>query len=149
MTTLDCQARLRGLGLALHSYHDARGSFPPALADDSHRYLSWMGRILPYVEQDAAALRIDAAYTASPWPWANPPHPTDRVVRAYTCPADARTAVPATPPSLLVYQGPGSITPVQLTVALTSYLGVSGTDLRSRDGVLYANSRVRLADITD
>ena len=40
--------------------------------------------------------------------------------------------------------------PVQLTVALTSYLGVSGTDLGSRDGVLYAERRVlRLTDITD
>ena len=33
--------------------------------------------------------------------------------------------------------------------ALTSYLGVEGTNQRSRDGVLYLNSSVRFAEITD
>ena len=44
---------------------------------------------------------------------------------------------------------PATVTTSNLSVALTSYLGVSGTDLYRRDGVLYANSRVRLGDITD
>ncbi len=34
-------------------------------------------------------------------------------------------------------------------VALTSYLGVEGTDRRRRDGVLYRNSRVQISHVTD
>ena len=34
-------------------------------------------------------------------------------------------------------------------VALTSYVGVAGTDYRRRDGVLFADSHIRIADITD
>jgi hypothetical protein len=34
-------------------------------------------------------------------------------------------------------------------IALTSYLGVEGQDLYSRDGVLFQDSAIRFADITD
>lgn len=34
-------------------------------------------------------------------------------------------------------------------VALTSYLGVSGLDYSAKDGVLYQDSRVRIADVLD
>ena len=34
-------------------------------------------------------------------------------------------------------------------MALTSYLGVSGTDLTTLDGILFRDSSVRIADITD
>jgi prepilin-type processing-associated H-X9-DG protein len=37
----------------------------------------------------------------------------------------------------------------QLTVALTDYLGVLGTDMRTRNGVLYINSAVKFTDIAD
>src|SRR5262249_53492282 len=36
-----------------------------------------------------------------------------------------------------------------VSVALTSYLGVSGTNLHARDGVLYVDVRLRLTDIKD
>src|SRR5437867_1255968 len=34
-------------------------------------------------------------------------------------------------------------------VAFTSYLGVSGKDSSTRDGILFQNSRTRLTDVTD
>jgi prepilin-type processing-associated H-X9-DG protein len=37
----------------------------------------------------------------------------------------------------------------RITVALTSYLGVSGTNLVSRDGLLFLDSRIRIADVVD
>ncbi len=36
-----------------------------------------------------------------------------------------------------------------MNVALTSYLGVSGKDLTTNDGILFRDSQLRLADVTD
>jgi prepilin-type processing-associated H-X9-DG protein len=148
---LQCGNNLKQIGLALHHYHDQEGALPPALSTQSYRYLSWMGRLLPYAEQDARWQEVAANYRASPRPWFNPPHRTDAVVPLYTCPSDPRVRTPATvtvqiaPPSA----GSGPVRSVSLSVGLTSYLGVEGVDLNSRDGVLFANSSTRLADITD
>jgi prepilin-type processing-associated H-X9-DG protein len=38
---------------------------------------------------------------------------------------------------------------IAVNVALTSYLGVEGLDLFAKDGVLYLDSQIRLANITD
>jgi prepilin-type N-terminal cleavage/methylation domain-containing protein len=51
-----CANNLKQIGLALQMYHDAQGSFPPALDDAwppyAYSWISWMGRILPDVEQE-------------------------------------------------------------------------------------------------
>jgi prepilin-type processing-associated H-X9-DG protein len=48
------QNNLKQIGLALHSYHDAHGKFPPASICDKKGkpLLSWRVTILPYIEQD-------------------------------------------------------------------------------------------------
>jgi hypothetical protein len=45
---------LKQIGLAMHNYHDATGSFPPASLVDKKgkKLLSWRVLILPYIEQD-------------------------------------------------------------------------------------------------
>jgi hypothetical protein len=45
---------LKQIGLAMHNYHDAHGSFPPAAICDKKGkpLLSWRVAILPYIEQD-------------------------------------------------------------------------------------------------
>jgi prepilin-type processing-associated H-X9-DG protein len=59
-------------------------------------------------------------------------------VPVFGCPADSRAAVAQVSPA----DG--------LTVGLTSYLGVCGTDcLGARGGLLFTNSAVRFADVTD
>src|SRR6266568_2206191 len=68
----------------------------------------------------------------------DPPHVNfKQVVPAFACPADARA------------QSTAFCVSRNLTVAFTSYLEVEGTDLRKRDGVLFVDSRVRLAEILD
>src|SRR5262249_31667482 len=57
-------------------------------------------------------------------------------VKLFGCPADGRLGTPQP-------------TYGDLRVALTSYLGVLGTDFRTSDGVLYWGSRTRLTDIRD
>ncbi len=46
---------LKQLALAMHSYHDTYGSFPPAAICDKKgkKLLSWRVAILPFIEQDA------------------------------------------------------------------------------------------------
>jgi prepilin-type N-terminal cleavage/methylation domain-containing protein/prepilin-type processing-associated H-X9-DG protein len=139
-----CQNQLRQLGHACLLYHDQHGSLPRGFnsgaspARDPHLYQSWHAKILPYLEQEALARSIDQAYRLDPVPFHNPPHvhfPTP--VRVFGCLSDPRTA------------GPQWDAVVQKYVSLTSYLGVSGTDYASRDGVLFMDSNTRMADVTD
>jgi prepilin-type N-terminal cleavage/methylation domain-containing protein/prepilin-type processing-associated H-X9-DG protein len=139
-----CTNALKQIGLGLHSYHDVTGAFPPAIGEglprDRFPEVSWLARILPYVEQPALYADMQAAFQQVPWPWANPPHRgLGTVVPLYRCPSDDRQ-----------YQAT-FVTEfsAKYLVAFTGYLGVNGRNLRSYDGVLYWNSRVTLLDITD
>jgi len=138
---LSCQNNLKQIGLALHHYHDAQGAFPPGVSHggptDPYPDLGWEGRLLPYIEQDALWAQAQQAFQQDRQFWDNPPHMGfGTVVRLYACPSDPRVLSVQT-------------AKVIFHVGLTSYLGVEGTDLNRRDGVLFLNSRIRLADITD
>jgi prepilin-type processing-associated H-X9-DG protein/prepilin-type N-terminal cleavage/methylation domain-containing protein len=148
---LRCANNLRQIGLACHHYHDQAGALPPALSRHSYRYLSWMGRLLPYTEEEARWQEVTASYRVSPRPWFNPPHRTDAVLPLFTCPSDPRVRDPATVTVQIAPPSPGSAAAqsLSLSVGLTSYLGVEGADLNARDGVLFADSSTRLGDITD
>jgi prepilin-type N-terminal cleavage/methylation domain-containing protein/prepilin-type processing-associated H-X9-DG protein len=145
---LYCTNSLKQIGLALHNYHDTYKVFPPAIKEtypkpDRLQWISWLTRILPYMEQQALYDNMEEAYKLqgnNPNPFLDPPHQgLATVLTSYRCPADARQ-----------YQATYVTAEGQnLTVAFTGYLGVSGTNLRAYDGVLYWNSKVRLADIKD
>jgi len=52
-----CLNNLKQIGLALHSYHDANGGFPPAVTSDlpagaGSLFVSWIPYIFPYIEQE-------------------------------------------------------------------------------------------------
>jgi prepilin-type processing-associated H-X9-DG protein len=80
---------LKQIGVALHSYHDAYGCFPPAyLADRNGRPMhSWRVLILPWLEQKAiyGRYRFD-----EPWDGPNNRRLHDLVVSAYVCPSHPR-----------------------------------------------------------
>ena len=104
----------------------------------SFRYSGWALSLLPYVEQSPLYASSANAYARSPSPFVNPPHTgLATVVRVFTCPDDGRTHTPQV----------SEVT--NTTVALTSYLGVSGKSTAAQDGILYGDSRIRLTDITD
>ena len=141
---VQCHNNLKQIGLALHNFHDTENAFPPAIAEgfgppDPRQWLGWMARILRFVEQDNLYRNMEAAFASqggNPNPFLNPPHLGFSLVQAiYKCPLDGRQ-----------YQASYAD---GFTVAFTGYLGVSGTNLRSNDGILYWNSHTRFADVTD
>ncbi len=136
-----CANNLRQIGLALHHYHDSHSFLPPGLRTDEpsepYPWLSWNSRLLPYLEQDNLWRQTQQAFAQRRWFQDNPPHVGfDMVMPAYVCPADSKASDVG-----IVHE--------KLRVAYTSYLGVSGTNQWRKDGVLYLESRTRLADITD
>jgi prepilin-type N-terminal cleavage/methylation domain-containing protein/prepilin-type processing-associated H-X9-DG protein len=152
-----CVNHLKQVGLALHGYHDLNGSLPPSLREATptqpnvdYPSISWLVRILPFVEQAAMyktmqdAFASQAANHISPYPWDNPPHVgLATVMPIYKCPSDGREyTAEYVPPSV-------DSSPTGLTVAFTAYLAVNGRNLRTDDGVIYWNSQVKLLDITD
>lgn len=135
-----CADHLRQIGMALHHYHDVQGVFPSGVSykqgKDPQPFMSWQTRLLPFLEQQAAWDQAVKAFEKDKRFLHVPPHVLfATVMPAFTCPSDGRTLVP------------GQIGPI--TAGLTSFLGVEGTDQLSQDGLLYLDSRTRLADVTD
>ncbi|MCI0376158.1 MAG: DUF1559 domain-containing protein [Gemmataceae bacterium] len=131
------------MGLALHGFHDTYKYFPPAHsaptyyaslppppAKDSNWFISWMARILPHIEQDNVHRLVN--YKAWPW-WQHPVNETS--IKIYICPSDTRGEI-------ILQYGPDK-------VALTDYLGVSGTDQLAFNGILHVNGRVKMTGISD
>jgi prepilin-type processing-associated H-X9-DG protein len=136
----ECTNHLRQIGLALHQYHGAYRCFPAGVSyhdgKDPNPHLSWLARILPYVEQEELWRLTQQAFQQDRDFANNPPHVAfDHVIPLFTCPADSRTD------SAQDSRG--------YHAALTSYLGCSGQNLNSRDGVLFLDSHIRLSDIVD
>jgi prepilin-type processing-associated H-X9-DG protein/prepilin-type N-terminal cleavage/methylation domain-containing protein len=143
-----CANNMRQLGFALHQYHDVCAVLPPGVAhpifpaearptpDDEYPLMTWLGRILPFVEQDNLWRQMVSAYQED-WNYLNnPPHVGRTVpIRVFICPADGQRA------SAGVSLGSSAAT--------TSYVGVAGISYLRHDGMLYLDSRVRFADVTD
>jgi prepilin-type N-terminal cleavage/methylation domain-containing protein/prepilin-type processing-associated H-X9-DG protein len=135
-----CASNLRQIGLAVHQYHDTLGQLPPGSSyqdgKDPYPFMSWLTRLLPYVEEEVLWRRSEGAYALDRDFRNDPPHVGfDTPIPLYTCPSDPRTAEPR------YVQG--------LKVAFTDYLGNEGVNLRRLGGVLFLDSRIRLTDITD
>jgi hypothetical protein len=90
---------LKQIAIALHSYHDSVGSFPPqAVYDkDGKALLSWRVLILPYIEQDALykEFRLD-----EPWDSEHNKKLIARIPPTYVSPQGKASAVGGT-----FYQG--------------------------------------------
>lgn len=81
-----CLSNLKQIGLALHTYHDEHGAFPPAYTVDAdgNRLHSWRTLLLPYLDQQALFESIDLTK-----PWDDPVNAEARetVLWAYVCPS--------------------------------------------------------------
>jgi prepilin-type processing-associated H-X9-DG protein len=138
---IECSNNQRQIGLALHQYHDAHFGLPPGVTswrpNEPFPHMTWLTRILPYLEQAQLWQVTVAAYDYRRVPFDNPPHiGFGMPVRTFACPNDGRVLVPAE-----THRG--------RRPALTSYVGVLGTAYDRSDGVLFLDSRVRMTDISD
>lgn len=145
----ECSNHLRQIGLSLHQYHDHYKHLPsglihPALPPgvfgpntDPYPFSTWQMRILPFLEQNALWSAITVAYSQDPYfLMDNPPHwVRDVPIPLFLCPADGD-------------RDPASTAPAD-NPALSSYIGVSGTNWMRQDGVFYLDSPTRFAAITD
>ena len=133
-----CLNQLRQIATALHHYHGAHGKLPAGTSgpSDAMPFVAWQARTLPFLEQAAAwadtvaAFKADKNFLKPPHRWLSEPMP------AFACPSDSRTKDAAPMPS-------------GAKRGLTSYLGVEGVNTFRRDGMLYLESAVRLADVRD
>jgi prepilin-type N-terminal cleavage/methylation domain-containing protein/prepilin-type processing-associated H-X9-DG protein len=137
---IQCANNLKQLGLALHNYHDTQQAPPPGCSfrngADPHPHMSWLTRLLPYLEQEPLWRQSLQAFAQAPFFQAPPHQPLlGLVVPTFACPADGRS------------REPWDFGPFR--AAFTSYVGVGGSNRLSRDGALFLDSRVRLTDIHD
>jgi hypothetical protein len=82
-----CMNNLKQIGLALHNYHDAYGTFPPAyIPDETGKPMhSWRVLILPFLEQ----VQLHKEYNFSePWDGPNNSRLLARMPQVYACPSD-------------------------------------------------------------
>ena len=135
---MSCSNNLKQLGIALHSYHDAKGGLPPG--KDSNGF-SGMAYLLPYIEQQNIYTQIN--FTVSSTNAANAAARAS-VIKILLCPSDPVNSFPTGSAGTnyrfnqgynILYSGiPG---------------GTTNANMPPADGPFWDNSTVRLTDITD
>jgi len=142
----------RGLG-----YYDPPFNAPPN-PNLNYRYgqqfFTFIARILPELEQDNSYAQID--WNAWPWFQGSPGNYLNAVpLKVVQCPADPHAGQLWTSRHELraAMHAPWNASPPwssdHYAAALTSYLGVNGTNQLHSNGILHVNGRVRLTDVTD
>lgn len=117
-----CINNLKQIGLALHSYHDKHGSFPPAYTVDAqgNRLHSWRTLILPFMDEQKLYESIDLT---KPWD-----HPANAIARQTALPSHVRKCPSAR----------------NVNARCTTYLAVSAPN-----GIFYGSTPRRMGDVRD
>ena len=112
-----CRNNLRQIGVALYNYHDAFGSFPPAVTYDStNRPMhSWRALILPYLDDADPALSYDLD---EPWDGPNNAALADQMPRVFRCPTRAFVDDAQNVTSYVAVTGDGTVWPEEGTTSL-------------------------------
>ena len=155
---MQCTNNLKQLGLAMHNYHSALGSFPSAgwvangtnywiinnLTAPGHFRYSSLLQVLPYLEQGTASNAMNFQLPLYDINGVDMPQNTtvyQTKITSFNCPSDTRA-------------DRGATTEFPCNYASCSGDGLPGGDglagsYGSPDGVLYLNSTTTFANITD
>jgi prepilin-type N-terminal cleavage/methylation domain-containing protein len=136
-----CSNNLKQIGLACHMFHNDYAAFPAGVKStkvtETYPRMSWLAQILPYIERDDVWRQTIVAYSKDRVAFNDPPHiGLSTVIKAFACPSDERVHS-----TQLTFKGQ--------TVALTSYVGVLGRDYLRADGILFLDSKTKIAAIHD
>jgi len=164
-----CVNNLKQLGLACHNYADTNKRFPPGVSYVDNKtfqypffYWSWMAMMMPFYEQAPlynqaltwanSGAQYNSQYNWWPWGgfWLSPQTPANpalgTIVPILICPGDGREN------QLL----PGAQWGGNGNVAFGAYLGNAGSVQGNEsynggqsNGILFWQSQIRFADITD
>jgi prepilin-type N-terminal cleavage/methylation domain-containing protein len=146
-----CKNNMKQLGLAMHNYESAFGTFPMTNAQNylpNTQGFSVQARVLPYLDQANLQNLLDFTKPAFTGPF-NSLVPNPQFAQAFAMPLPVMLCPSDPAPSQNAGAG-GAI--YGGTNYMVSYGSGSGTkyDLRWKtDGFAYENSSVRLGDITD
>lgn len=145
---MQCQNQMKQMVLALHNYESSYGAFPMNTGSTGY---SPHARLLPYIEQSNLFDLINFAlptYTGAGG--SQVPNPAyisvfDKVVPTFLCPSD---------PAPRVYQI--TLSGTQYNFAGNNYMFSTGSgtgtnydDRHPTDGMIYTNSNIRFANVTD
>ncbi|MCX7428665.1 MAG: DUF1559 domain-containing protein [Planctomycetia bacterium] len=160
---LQCSSNFRQVGIAMHGYHAAVGTFPTGLhmwgtacslptgASGQYYGWGWGTFILPYLEQDQIYKHVDfnEVNYAGPKSFVA----GGEFVSAYLCPSDPQGA-----DLVSCCTGPKNGTVEEEDLAKTNMAGVADSRDWSCDlswprtdanGILFQRSRIKVGDITD
>lgn len=129
-----CVNNLKQIGLAINNYHSALGVFPPgrtrSILDGQGHCFGALAQLLPYVDQAPIYNAINFLHSAD----RGFENATSRatIIESFICPTDFFK---------ILRSGSGP----------TSYMMCTGTiyPIARSDGVLFENSAIRVADVTD
>ena len=157
---MKCSNNLKQLGIALHAHHDTIGHLPhatynyidstgstPAPYNNRYDRRSWGHDILPFIEQDNIFRALHAHFETGRSALAFPG--LGAIIKTLMCPSD-----PVSPKTQTFWGGIG--TPTQgfsgnyIVNAGSGYFNPGGrVNSASLNGVMFAQSKVTLTDITD
>ena len=154
-----CQNNLKQIGLALHNYHDVMQSFPPGFLyrpNDPHQGTppqllhmdtrpgwGWASYLLPHLEQDGLARRINQVIRVEDSQYRGL---RTTILRVFVCPSDRETGV---------FWLRGPIIERVAEAATNSYAACFGSEApigevpEEGTGLFFRNSRICIKDVTD